>query len=144
MPLRGLKRKRTTLSQSQPNAILVTSTQASISRSQSTQQSTLPWALPSSTFTPQNPAQPSQLTPAESVEVEDDEEELQEDATVDARRRIRFEIDHSKLDGQYRPRYRNKRTINNRISWVFLHGMELEKLQGGRWLGTILALQAVS
>jgi len=56
---------------------------------------------------------------------------------IAASRRINFGVDWTKLKGEYRPRTRTKKSIKyNKISWIFEHGLELEKKQkNGRWSG---------
>jgi len=51
-----------------------------------------------------------------------------------ASRRTEFEVNLALLDGEYKHRLRGKRAVANaRISWIYLHGRELEKRKGTKW-----------
>ncbi|KAK5242142.1 hypothetical protein LTR16_008742, partial [Cryomyces antarcticus] len=68
---------------------------------------------------------------AEEAEVEDSQT-VQRRVTIAAKERAEFEVDSTLLKGfgTYRVRLRTKRSVGeSRISWVFKHGAEAEKLQ---------------
>jgi hypothetical protein len=53
---------------------------------------------------------------------------------ISAHRRVEFEVDLLRLDGEYRRRVRTKHAFHNApISWIYLHGVELEKTGSKSW-----------
>jgi hypothetical protein len=51
-----------------------------------------------------------------------------------ASKRAELDIDMTRLDGEYKHRYRSKRAVSNApISWIYLHGTQLEKRKGNKW-----------
>lgn len=55
---------------------------------------------------------------------------------IPAEKRVTFPLDFNVIGIQYRVRLRSLRSINNcRISWIYLHGMELEKMHNGTSVG---------
>ena len=108
-----------------------------------THQSTLPWGQPPSGFVPPSDSRPPlsdspAIETPEPTDVSPGPALASDEATILARERARFQIDWSKLGGTYRLRRRNKRTLGeNRISWIFKHGAELEKYEQGAGKGDI-------
>jgi hypothetical protein len=52
-----------------------------------------------------------------------------------ASRRVHMDVDLALLNGQYRHRLRSKRGFyNSMISWIYLHGHELDRKIENRWV----------
>jgi hypothetical protein len=52
-------------------------------------------------------------------------------------KRLQFDVDLSELGEEYKYRLRTKKAFfNSRISWIYLHGIELEKRskETGKWI----------
>ena len=64
---------------------------------------------------------------------------------IDASKRIKWNVDYSKIsNGEYRLRYRSKKTMaNNKISWIFAHGSLLMEWSLKRRVKMVL-IEAVS
>jgi hypothetical protein len=53
---------------------------------------------------------------------------------ISAHRRVEIEVDLTRLDGEYRERLRSKSAFGSApISWIYLHGIELEKRGEKGW-----------
>lgn len=70
------------------------------------------------------PSQESSIVPSESAS----NASRLVSGKILANRRIYFEVDLSNLEGDFRTRTRNIRSLkSNKISWIYLHGIEIEK-----------------
>lgn len=109
----------------------------------STRQSTLPFSLPASQSTLQSTPQPREQSPTSSINPSESISHTGKHSKsigyrIAASQRIYFDAgDVSKLqlgEGEYRIRARTTRGVGkSKISWIWLHGVELERKCQGAW-----------